>query len=203
VADSKPIPELDGRTWGELEVKRHAGGQLLFPDAIRRRDEKGVVTSVKVWVCVPSPEDQIEARVKARSIFRKREIDSVLDKDLFDEVEQICLLARAIRADEEPHAQLLDPEDLARYDEASLHDIQERINAYKAMLDPREHKVTEERFWVLVEAVGRSANLLPLTEFAGHVQPSLVVRMARAALSSRTSKSSAPSSESSTPEPSP
>lgn len=202
MAKGDPIPELGGRTWDELEVSRHVNGRLMFPDELRRRNEKGAIEATKISVCVPMPEDNVEARVRAAAWFAKKKLDRKLDEDLFKEVEQVCLLAQAIRTREEPHSQAYDAEELARFDEASLHDIQERINAYKAILDPRESDVTEEKFWGLVLAVGRTGSVLPLSDIAGRVQPSCVVRMAKEALLSPTGRRFAPSLETSTPAPS-
>lgn len=203
MAKGDPIPELGGRTWDELEVSRHDNGRLMFPDQLRRKNERGVIETTKIRVCVPQPADNVEARVRAAVWFgSKKVLDRDKDKELFDEMEQVCLLAQAIRTYEAPHAQAYDAEELARFDEVSLHDIQERINVYKAILDPRDDDTSEEAFWRTVLAVGRTGNLLPLTDIAGRVQPSFVVRMAREASRSPTGKSFAPSPEISTPAPS-
>jgi len=196
----KPLPEFGGRTWGELEVSRHENGRLMFADVLRMRNPAGIVEERKIRVCVPQPSDQIEARVAARALFAKKKLDAERDKDLFAEVEQLCLLARAIRTHEEPHAQKYDVEELAELDESSIHDVQERINAYKAMLDPREADITEDRFWRKVAELGRAGNMLPLTDIAGRAQPSFVLRMAREALLSPTGKSFARLFGISTPE---
>lgn len=203
MAKSDPIPELGGRTWEELEVSRHTNGRLMFADELRTRDERGVVQVVtKIRVCVPQPEDEIEARVRAAALFAHKKLDRKLDAKLFDEVEQLCLLARAIRTYDEPHSQLKDAEELARYDEGSLQDIQERINVYKAIQDPRDSDVSDDKFWRTVLVVGRTGNLLPLTDIGGREQHSFVLRMAREALLSPKGRSFAPSSETSTPAPS-
>jgi hypothetical protein len=202
MASSEPIAELGGRTWGELELKRHPNGRLMFPDALRRRTETGAIEDTKIRVCVPGPEEEIEARVKCRAIFVQRKLDPKEDKDLFAEVEQVCLLSLVIRTPDEPHPQAFAPEELLRYDEASLKDVLERINAYRAALEVRDTVIDEDKFWAVVREVGRTSSVLPLTGIAGHVQPSFVVRMAREALHSPKAKSSAPSSETSTPAPS-
>ncbi len=199
MAESKPIAELGGRTWEELEVSRHANGRIMFADELRKRNEKGQIESEKIRVCVPQPEDIVEARIRAVAWFASKKLDRKLDGRLFDEIEQLCLLARAIR-NYDDHSQKYDAEDLARIDEASLHDIQERINVYKAILDPRDSDVTEERLWRLILDIGRAGNLLPLADIAGHEQHSCVLRMARAALLSPMGKSYVPSSGTSTPE---
>jgi len=200
---SEPIPELGGATWAELEVVRHGSGRLLFPDKLRRRNERGEVIEIPVRVWVPNAGDHVEARLAARVWFAsKKGLDPDRDKDLFDEMEQICLLARAIRTAAEPHPQFATHDELCDYDEHSLHDIQERVNVYKELVDPRVQVVDDATFWSTVAAVARRSTLLPLTGIAGRAQSSFLLRLAREALRSPTAPSSARSSESSTPAPS-
>ncbi len=199
----QPIPELGGRSWAELEVKRHDSGKLMFKDQIRRRAPSGKVEVSNCRVCVPTPEDQVLARAATRVWFGEHEGLSVEhDQDLFDEMEQVCLLARAIRTPEEPHGQLEDHEELARYDEGSLQDLLGRMTVYKQLTDVRDTVEDENDFWTKVVAVARAGHLLPLTDIAGHAQPSFMVRMAREACNSPTAKPYVLSSEISTPEPS-
>jgi hypothetical protein len=200
----EPIPELGDRSWNELEVKKHESGRLLFKDQLRRKNERGELEAEEVRVWVPVPEDNIEARAQTRLWFRQREaLDPERDKDLFDEMEQMCLLARAVRTAKPPHGQHADHEELARYDEGCLQDILGRIQALKQLIEPRESVVDEHMFWLKVVAIRRRGDLLPLTDIAGHEQPSFIVRMAREACHSPRAKPYVQSSEISTPEPSP
>ena len=197
-----PIDELGGKTWDELEVRRHEDGRLMFPGELRRRDEKGGVVVRKVRVCVPVPSDHVAARVDAAAWFAKQKgLERDRDKDLFDEMEQLALLARAIRVHEPPHAQLLDHTELAGWDEASIQDIQERINIFKLLVDPREGELDDEQFWRDLLAVGRGATIAPLVDMSGPVQFSFILRMAKVALTSPEAQSWLRSSETSTPEP--
>lgn len=198
---SEPIAELGGRTWEELEVRQHESGRLMFPDRLRRRNAKGEVVETRVCVRIPTPGDEIRARTDARIWFAKLQgLDADRDKGLFDQMEQICLLARAIRTPEAPHPQLVTYEELAEYEEATLQDLLERINVYKTLLDPREAITDEETFWRKVIAIGKQANLLPLADIVGREQPSFIVRMAKEACRSPTARSYVRSSENSTPE---
>jgi hypothetical protein len=181
------VPAFGGASWAELELVRHASGRLLFADKIRRRNEKGEVEERKVRVWVPVPDDEVEARTQARLWFAsKKALDPDRDKGLFEEMEQVCLLARAIRTFDAPHGQLLNYTELAAWDEGGLKDIQERINAYKALIDPREPITTEEQFWQKLGEVAKRGNLLPLLDIVGYEQPSFIVRMAREACLSPT-----------------
>lgn len=200
MADEKPIAELGGKSWSELEITQHENGRLMFPSVVRQREPSGAVKETKVRVCVPQPHDNIHAKVEARIWFGSlKALDPDRDRLLFDEMEQLCLLARSIRTFDAPHPQFCAHDELARYDEGCLHDIQERINGFKAALDPREADIDEKRFWELVQAVGRSRSIGPLLDIAGRAQPSCIVRMAKEALLSPTGRSFAASSETSTP----
>lgn len=202
--ESKPIAALGGKTWDELELARHENGRIMFPGEIRRRATTGAVEVVtQVRICVPTPRDEIEARVRARVWMGElKHLDPDRDKDLFAEMEQLCLLARAIRTHDAPHGQFCDALELAGYDEASLHDLQERVNTFKTMLDPREGELTEDRFWQVTHEVAKSGTLYPLAGIGSREQRSCIVRMAKEALLSPMGKSSRTSSESSTPAPS-
>lgn len=197
---SEPIPEFGGATFEELEMVRHESGRLLFPDVLRRRDEKGAIKETKVRIWVPNPNDHVEARTAARVWFAgQKALDPDRDKSVFEDMEQACLLARAIRTGEAPYGQYTTAQELAGYDESTLQDIQERINIYKSMLEVRTPVVDDETFWRAVLAIGRRNSLLPLADIAGRAQPSFAIRMAKEALLSPTGQSFVRSLESSTP----
>jgi hypothetical protein len=174
----RPIEGFGGRTWEQLDVVEHANGQLMFPGVIKRRLKGGDVRENKVRVRVPSPDDEFEARVAARKELKRRGLDEDRDKDLFDKLEQLEILALAIRTFEAPHAQFQKAREFHDYDEGSLRAIQEQITQFKAEIDPRDRVQTEAEFWRLVVDVGRSASIAPLVDTDGRDQPSFVVRMA-------------------------
>lgn len=197
---SEPIPELGGATWEELEVTTHESGRLLFPDVLRRRNAQGKIVETKVKVWAPNPNDHVQARVTARAWFKaQKELDPDRDRKIFEDMEQVCLLARAIRTVEAPHGQYATHEELAGYDEASLQDVQERVNLYKSMLECRGDSLDDEGFWKLVLAIAKRKSLLPLADIVGHAQVSFTLRMASELSRSPTAQSFAQSSESSTP----
>jgi hypothetical protein len=182
---SKPIAELGGRTWEELEIVEHSDGHLLFSDAIRRRSKGGSVEMVPVRVKILRVEQIAQARSRCRRWFADLGLDEDRDKDLFDELEQVCVLAIAIRDPEPPYAQRYQPEDLARdFDEASLQDVLGRIQALRQVVDVRASKLTEDEVWRKIHAVARAGHLLPLTDIAGPEQPSCIVFMAEQAMNS-------------------
>lgn len=201
-ANNTPIPELGNRTWEELEVLDAEDGHRLFKDQIRERTANGW-KAIDVRVRVPRPGEKFEARAEARKLFTQKGLDPDRDADVLAELEQICLLARAVRTEKKPHSQFATYDELLTgYDEVSLTDVLGRIKVYEALLDPRESKLTEEQIFVKVVAIARLGNLGPLVDIVGHEQPSCVVRMADLALSSPKLQSWLQSLESSTPAPS-
>lgn len=194
------IAELGNRTWAELEIIPGEDGHMLVRDQIREREPaSGAWRATEVRVRIPRPMDLIRARSDARAWFAKfKDLDVERDAELFEEMEQLCLLARSIRTATAPHAQLVECDELAtRYEEASLRDLLGRLRVYRDLLDPRVAVTDEDDFWHLIASVARVGHLGPLTDIAGHEQPSCVLFMARQALQSPTGQSWLQSQESS------
>jgi hypothetical protein len=204
MVESKPIESLGGRTWAELEAIRGDDGHLLIPDELRQRNARsGKFESVPVLVRVPRAKDILIARADARVWMSKfKGLDPERDSDVFDEMEQLCLLARAIR-DPKTKAQLEPAEDLSdKVDDKSLEDLLGRLQVYRDLTDPRESDLTEEQLWTRVAEVVRAGHLGPLTGIAGPDQPSCVLFMAHQALQSPKGRAFVQSLGSSTPAPS-
>lgn len=201
---SDPIPELGGRTWEELEVIEHSeDGSLMFRDALRKRAKNGAVETVPVRVQVLRVAKIARARGDCRRWFGELGLDEERDKDIFDQLEQVCMLALAVREDKPPHAQAYTAEELARdFDEASLQDVIGRIQALRQAVDVRESHLSEGEIWQKISAVARVGHLLPLTDIAGHEQPSCIVFMATQAMRSPKALAWLQSVGISTPEPS-
>lgn len=181
----EPIPELGGRTWEELEIVDHGDGHLLFKDAIRRKTKDGSVQMEPIRVSILRVPEIARARADCRRWFAELRLDEDRDKDIFDELEQVCMLAMAVRTAEPPYAQLATAEELARdYDEVSLQDVIGRIQVLRQQLDVRESHLTEDELWQKVFAVAQRGHLFPLTDIAGPEQPSCIVFMAEQAMNS-------------------
>lgn len=183
--ESKPIPELGNRTWEELEIVEHGDGTLLFSDKIRKRNPKGSIDEIPVRVCVVRALKLVEARVETREWAKQLKLDPVADRDMFDQLEQLTIIARAIRTNTAPYGQFATKEELAtEYDEASIWDIKGRIEALRQIMDPRDTELNEEQIWSKAVAVVRAGHLLPLTDIAGREQLSFIVFMVSQALRS-------------------
>ena len=179
------IKELGDRTWEELEIVEHENGALLFSDKLRKRNAKGGLDEIPVRVCVVRSLSIVEARVETRRWAALLKLDPALDRDIFDQMEQLTIIARAIRTHKAPHAQFATKEELAtEYDEASIWDIKGRIEAIRQMMDPRDSELDADRIWGKVVAVVKAGHLLPLTDIAGREQLSFVIFTASQALRS-------------------
>jgi uncharacterized protein YutE (UPF0331/DUF86 family) len=198
------IPELGNRTWEELEVVTHDDGHLLFKDFLRRKKKDGTFEMVEVRVRIVRMKEIAQARAEARSWLAELKLDEEKDRDIFDELEQVCILSHAIRDKEKPWPQHQDFRNLvSMYDEASLQDILGRIEELKTRLDPRVSLDTPDDVWTMVQRVAKAGHLAPLTDIAGHEQTSFVVFMASQAMKSPTGAAWLLARENSTPERSP
>lgn len=197
------IPELGNRTWAELETVEDETGALLFKDELKKRTPDGW-TQIPIRVRIPRPKHLLKARAEARGKFAELKLDPERDRDVFDELEQLCILALAIRTAEKPHAQFADVEELSQnYDDAALQDVLGRIAVYRQLVDPRDSKLTEDQMFEKIHAVAKRGHLGPLTDIAGPEQPSFIIFMAEQAMSSPKAAAWRQSLESSTPERSP
>lgn len=189
--------------WSELETERGAAGHVVVLDKLREFDpRKKAFVDTPIKVRVPRPHDLLQARVDAKVSFVQWKLDADKDRDLFEETEQLCLLAKCIR-DPASEAQLCDVEELPkRFDEGTLQDLLGRIRVYRDMLDPRERITTEEDVYRKIVEVARAGHCLPLAAIAGFEQPSFIVTMADLAANSPTVLAWLRSSATSTPEPS-
>jgi hypothetical protein len=189
-------------TWQDLEAVEF-NGRLYFSETIRRRSKSGAVEEeVEICLRVPRKDEKRAARIEAVAWASKLGLNRETDKDLFDEMEDLCVLARSIRERKSPHDQYQKAEWLeSHFDSGSIAMLWDRLNVYDQMIDPRDGEITDKKFWQTVLAIGRTRTALPLTGFAPHAQARCLVSMADQALLSPTLKSFLESCDSSTPEP--
>jgi hypothetical protein len=179
------IPELGNRTWEELEVVNHKDGHLLFKDFLRKKMPSGKFGLIEVRVRIERMLGIARARVENRAFCTALGLSEDRDRDVFAEFEQVHVLAHAIRAKEAPYPQYATAQELVeQYDEASLQDILGRIEELRVRLDPRVNLETPDDVWTMVQRVAKAGHLAPLTDIAGHEQPSFVVFMASQAMNS-------------------
>lgn len=201
---AEKIKELGGKTWEELELVQAEDGHKLVRDSIKERNPKtGEIKEVPVFVRIPRPRDLIVAKAEARSWFATfKGLDVDRDSEMFDEMEKLCLLAKAIRTADGLHPQLASADELsANFEEGSLADLMGRLSVYRDMTDPRESAMTAEELWPVIKSVAQAGHLGPLTGIDGLGQTSCLVFMAVQAMTSPSALAWLQSFETSTQEP--
>jgi hypothetical protein len=194
------IEQLLGKPWGELEILEYSG-RMLFPAEIHKITKGGTFETVLVRLMIPREPELRKARVKARELALKSGIDLDRDKDLFNDLETICILAVAIRNYKpmdsgfcEPFE--MEPEDLEKlYDRASLMAIYEKLERLSEVINPQPNKTTKEETLALMAAIAKERNISPLAVFGPDAQNSFIVTMVDLLLSYMRSKSSSEPSE--------
>jgi hypothetical protein len=191
---------LEGKTVEDLALIEH-GGRMLFPDKIRRVKADGKFEDVKVLVRVPRTVELMDARRDARKFCKDRNIDPKEDADLFEQLDQMAVLARALRDPNSPQDQfqplefLLSNEPGKGFDTESLVDVWRRLEIYRKMIDPAVTKVSEDDVVRAAFAVARVQNLSPLVGIAGQELDSSIITMASMLASCLTQLQSSPSGE--------
>jgi hypothetical protein len=180
---------LVAKKWSELEALEQ-DGRVLYPDAIRSRGKGGVVKEVPI--CHPRAAQRRAAQGAGRrdAWAKDEKLDRDRDPGLFDDMDTLCILARAIREPTAPYDQkttyrLLE----STYDMRSLDELWSKYKIYEDLTDPRDGIQTDAEFWAVVGAMGRTRNILPLTECESHEQNSCILRLVDLALTSPTFKS--------------
>jgi hypothetical protein len=192
------VEQLLGKSWGELEVLEHYG-YLLFPDSIYKRKKDGTFDEIKVCLRVPRQHELRKARVEARRIAMEDGLDLDRDKDLFNDLETICILSMAIRNRATPHESMIpEPRELERdYDRACLMQIWAKLDALHQVVDPAPHKISEEEMFALIAAIAKDRSISPLAVYAADSQANFVIFTASLLASFLVSKSSSEPSDSS------
>lgn len=188
------------KSWGELEVLEFAG-YLLFPETINKRTPEGV-EKIDVCLRIPRNNELRKARGMARQLFKKDGLDPEADKDLFDELENLCILSLAIRNRSSPHEPWVpDPEELERnYDKSSLAECWAKIDALSLRVDPRPYDIDKDTMLGMIAAIVKERNISPLVVFGSAAQNTFIVSMADLLTSFLESKSSSDQSDFSTQE---
>jgi hypothetical protein len=211
---SKPVQEwLKGKKPEDIDLLEF-GGRVFFPETIHRlkraaKDGKGAqFEPVAVAVCVPRAPEKAFARRDAIKLAEKWKLDRDKDADLFDLIDKFALLAQAIRTPEEPHGQafplewLVSAKEGEGFDERSLWALNERLQAYEDIIDPRvTEPMTEEEVMQAAIAINRVRNITPLVAMSGPALDSCVIGMASTLCKYRALLLSHSSGENSTPAP--
>jgi len=139
---------------------------------------------------VPREGDMRRARVLARSLAASEKIDEQRDRDMFVNLENICILAFAIRNNTAPY-EPWQPEPLLlerQYDKVCLQGMWSKLDQLNEVLNPSPSQLSSGEIVALIAAIARSRNLGPLAVYGPGAQTSFVVSMADLLLNSVGSK---------------
>jgi hypothetical protein len=195
--------ELSAAKWEQLEAVE-AGDELHFPDVLHVRRKTGEFEPVPVMFAVPLQPTMRKARVLAKQLAARDKIDQEADKNLFDDLENACILWYAIRSATppfEPYAYDVDALE-KKFGRDVLKLAWQKLEGYRRVVDPRPASITKEQCLAVVGSIAGRRAISPLLVFDGPAQTACIVFMASLLQSFLTQLSSPPSSESSTPGPS-
>lgn len=195
------VEQLAGRTWDELQTLEYAG-YILFPEKIYRRCKDGTFEGTPVVLRVPREPELRRARVTARRMATADGIDEIRDKDLFEDLETVCILWEAVRMPTTPHEPLvLTPSELEKtYDKRSLMHLWGVLDHYITLLDPRPDTLNANELTFLIAAIAKGRDIRPLRACGSLQQSRCIVSMAVQLVSFWELKSLSAPSASLTPE---
>lgn len=175
----KLIQEILKRSWADLQVLEFQG-HLLFPHQIVRFTSSGREL-IDVMLRVPREPVSRKARLQARAWASKVGLDPILDPDLFDNMDTMCLLSNCIRNTTPPHEPWEpDPAVLEeKYDRPSLDAAWARIEALRMVIDPQEGVIDEDTFAMLIATIAKKGNIDPLAVLDSSGLQSFIVRTAK------------------------
>ncbi len=190
------IAKLMTTKWDELEAVEHAE-HLLFPDTLTRRRRDGSWEKKAVMLRVPRERDLRQARVNARALAAQEKISEKDDRDLFVNLENLCILATCIRNDSDPYEPWIpDPMELeARYDKIVLTHMWEKLERLNEVLNPAPNQLSTGEIVALIVSIAKARHLGPLVVYGPGAQTSFVVSMADLLLKSVGSRLSSESLE--------
>ena len=173
------IAQLMTTDWSDLETVEYAN-HLLFPDVLRRRGPGGKWIEEKVMLRVPRDKDLRECRIEARGWAAEVGIDEKRDRDLFVNMENMCILTRCIRNIDgvhepmHPDAKMLEE----HFDKVCLQQMWEKIERLNDVLNPAPNQLSNAEIVTLIVAIAKSRHLGPLVVYGPGAQTSFVVSMA-------------------------
>ena len=173
---------------------------MLFPAQIYKRKNDGSFQKIDVMLRIPRENELRAARAEARAIATSDGLDLDRDKDLIDNIENICIMVKAIRNCTSPYESWEpDPRILEKkYDRASLMQVWAKLEALTAVVNPAPDRISAEEIWAVVCRIAEEGNLLPLHVYGSEAQSICVITMAKQLVSLAGSKSSSEPSEPST-----
>jgi hypothetical protein len=193
------VEQIESAPWKELELLEYAG-HLLFPAVVQRKKPNGEFESDAVMLRAPRPNEVRKARVTARAMALSDGLDVDRDKDLIDDLEDICLLSQCVRNSTPPHEPWVpDPREFeSRYDLGTLEHLYSQLHEVIAAVDPKPSTLDHAETLAVVAAIAERRDIHPLRVLGPAAQSSCIIFMADQCVSCWNQKSSRELSEHST-----
>lgn len=174
------IQEFIDKGWKGFEAIEFES-RLLFPAVISKRTKSGKFEHQEVAIQVPRAHELRKARTKAREIAQKEGLDLKLDKDLVEDLENVCILTKAIRNIKPPHEQwAMNHKDLEEnWDRQSIFQIWRQLEELFFALDPSRHEtIPEDQFILMLSAMVKERSIHPLAVYGQDALSSFILTMA-------------------------
>jgi len=180
--DKKHLETFINKTWDELEIVEHNEiERLLIPGVIQKRKLNGEfeMTDIKIR---PLREHELrECRTVARDIAKQDGIDEEKDKQLFENIEEICKLSMfAIREKDHPYIAVEDdPRKFEKkFDKHTIRDLVSQLDHATDLLNPRLDDITENEFALILAKIASEESIRPFLVLEPGTAQSLIVFMA-------------------------
>lgn len=194
--------QLRKTAWDDIGVLED-GGRLMFPQKIYTRSkETGKFTVARECLLrVPRKNETRKARIEAREIAKKEDLDPKLDPAEFEELDRLCCAWVSIRDPKPPYPPLFfDAREMERaLDSPVLAFLVGMVARYRRMLDPHISGLSPDDFAAVTAAIVERQDLTPLAVLDDATQERFVITLAALHQVWLTARSSAGSSEQSTP----
>ncbi len=193
------IAKLMTTKWDDLEAMEF-NDSLMFPDVLIRRKADGSWLHEDVFLRVPKDADLRASRAEARALAPTKKagpIDETKDRDLFSNLENMCILARSIRNTSDPY-EPMHPDPLlleAKFDKVCLNHMWDKLERLSEVLNPAPEQLSSAEIVVLIVTIAKARHLGPLVVYGPGAQSSFVVSMADLLLNLLGSKLSSASLE--------
>ena len=179
--DKKHMENMINKSWDDLKVIEHNEiERLLVPGVISKRKLDGTFETTDIMIRPLRENELRKCRTMARVIAKEDGIDEEKDKQLFENIEEICKLTFAIRETEHPHISVEDnPRHFEKkFDKHTIRDMVSQLDHANDLLNPRLSDLTENELMVIISKVATEENMRPFLLLEPGTAQKLIVFMA-------------------------
>ena len=175
------MAQIAAKSWSEIEAQeQEVSGFLVFPETIYQRRKDGTWSETKCMLHPLRNHEKRQARKDARRIAAAEGIDPVVDADLFDDLDNVCIMHLATRNTTAPYEPLCGSaeEYERRFDRDVIKHMFGVLDDHAKLLDPQLDRLDQSQTLALIAAIAEGRSIRPLRAFGGAAQISFIVTMA-------------------------